>query len=154
DMIRDRPLSREPTQIAEVVQGAASSLRWPSGIRFSKDGLSDLPPVAADPGQLRQVLVNLLENAIQASSPQGDVRVVGIRDGSEIGFAVEDSGPGVDPSIRGRLFEPLVSTKNKGIGLGLALVKRIVERHGGSIAYQTRSSGGARFAVRLPLQSV
>src|SRR5262249_29107676 len=110
DMIRDRPLTREPTRIAEVVQGAASSLRWPPGIRFSKDRLSDLPPVAADPGQLRQVLVNLLENAIQASSPQGDVRVVGIRDGSEIGFAVEDSGPGVDPSIRGRLFEPLVST--------------------------------------------
>lgn len=154
DMIRDRPLNREPTQIGEVVQVAASSLRWPPGIRFTEERLSDLPPVPVDPGQLRQVLVNLLENAIQASSPQGEVRVVGIRDGSEIGFAVEDSGPGVDPSIRGRLFEPLVSTKNKGIGLGLALVKRIVERHGGSIAYQTRPSGGARFAVRLPLQSV
>jgi len=152
DMIRDRPPNRQAIQIAEVVQVAASSLHWPPGIRFTEEKLADLPLVPVDPGQLRQVLVNLLENAIQAASPQGEVRIVGIRDGAEIGFAIEDSGPGVDPAIRGRLFEPLVTNKTKGIGLGLALVKRILERHGGSIAYQARPSGGARFAVRLPIQ--
>ncbi len=152
DMIRDRPLSRQPIQIAEVVRVAASSILWPPGIHFSQEKLADQPPVPVDPGQLRQVLVNLLENAIHAASPEGEVRVIGIRDGSEIGFVIEDSGPGVDPAIRGRLFEPLVTSKSSGIGLGLALVKRIVERHGGSIVYQQRPSGGARFSVRLPLQ--
>ena len=63
---------------------------------------------------------------------------------------VEDTGPGVDEVTRRRLFEPLVTTKEKGIGLGLPLVKRLVERHGGTVAYEPRSAG-ARFVVRLPL---
>jgi signal transduction histidine kinase len=63
---------------------------------------------------------------------------------------VEDSGPGVDVETQRRLFEPLITTKQRGIGLGLALVKRIAERHGGSVSYSTRSEGGARFTVRLP----
>jgi signal transduction histidine kinase len=65
-------------------------------------------------------------------------------------IAVEDSGPGVDAATRRRLFEPLITTKERGIGLGLALVKRIAERHGGSVAYSDRPGGGARFTVRLP----
>jgi signal transduction histidine kinase len=64
--------------------------------------------------------------------------------------AVEDTGPGVDATTRQRLFEPLITTKEKGIGLGLALVKRIAERHGGSIEYSERPGGGARFTLRLP----
>ena len=63
---------------------------------------------------------------------------------------VEDTGPGVDPATRRRLFEPLITTKERGIGLGLALVKRIAERHAGSVAYSDRPGGGARFTVRLP----
>jgi hypothetical protein len=64
-------------------------------------------------------------------------------------LGLQDSGPGVDPAVRARLFEPLVTTRQKGVGLGLALVKRIVERHGGTVAYEPRGPG-ARFVVRLP----
>ena len=63
---------------------------------------------------------------------------------------VEDTGPGVDAATRRRLFEPLITTKERGIGLGLALVKRIVERHGGEVAYEGTPGRGARFTVRLP----
>jgi two-component system, NtrC family, sensor histidine kinase HydH len=106
--------------------------------------------VDGDPVQLRQILVNLVENAVYAASPEGQVVVRGRVAGGEVLLSVEDTGPGVDPSVRGRLFEPLITTKERGIGLGLALVKRIAERHGGGVEYSEREGGGARFTVRLP----
>jgi signal transduction histidine kinase len=94
--------------------------------------------------------VNLVTNAVEAAAPEGEVLVRGTLDGGEACLAVEDSGPGVDPSLRGVLFEPLVTTKLGGIGLGLALVKRIAERHGGTVVHEPRPGRGARFVVRLP----
>jgi signal transduction histidine kinase len=151
DLIRDRPLARAPVSLAEVVAGAAGVVAFPPEVRFSSDGLEGLPLVEGDARQLRQVLVNLIQNAVQAASPRGEVRVAGAREGGDVALAVEDSGPGVDPATARRLFEPLITTKAQGIGLGLALVKRIVERHGGGVRYEPRPGGGARFLVRLPV---
>jgi signal transduction histidine kinase len=150
DMIRDRPLAREPVELATVVGGAVESVKRPAGVSLALEGLDALPPVEGDPGQLRQVFVNLLENAVFAASPDGAVAVRASRADGLVALEVEDSGPGVDPATRRRLFEPLITTKDKGIGLGLALVKRIAERHGGSVEYSDRPGGGARFTVRLP----
>jgi signal transduction histidine kinase len=118
------------------------------------DGLEALPEVHGDPVQLRQVFVNLIDNAVHAASPEGTVAVRAGAEGAAGGAVevhVEDTGPGVDAATQRRLFEPLITTKEKGIGLGLALVKKIAERHGGSVAYSDRIEGGARFTVRLPL---
>ena len=104
----------------------------------------------ADAGQLRQVLVNLLENAVYAASPVGTVTVRGRREPGAVELEVEDTGPGVDPATRRRLFEPLITTKSRGIGLGLALCRRIAMRHGGDVTYSDRPGGGARFTLRLP----
>jgi signal transduction histidine kinase len=150
DLIRDRPLSRSPVPLAEVVAGAAGAVAFPPEVRFSAEGLEGLPSVVGDPGQLRQVLRNLLENAVQAVSPRGEVRVVAAAGEGGVELRVEDSGPGVDAATARRLFEPLITTKAQGVGLGLALVKRIVERHGGSVGYEPRPGGGARFTVRFP----
>ncbi len=150
DMIRNRPLAREPVRLAEVVAGAARAVARPEGVALALDGVDTLPPVEGDPVQLRQVFVNLLENAVYASSPRGEVRVRGRRVDGAIELDVEDTGPGVDPATQLRLFEPLITTKERGIGLGLALVKRIAERHDGSVSYAARPGGGARFTVRLP----
>jgi signal transduction histidine kinase len=96
------------------------------------------------------VFVNLLENAVYAASPEGEVTVrAGSADGA-VAVYVEDTGPGVDAATLRRLFEPLITTKERGVGLGLALVKRIAERHGGTVTYSDRPGGGARFTVRLP----
>ncbi len=151
DLIRDRPLSRTPVSLAEVVAGAAGAVTFPPEVRFSAEGLEGLPAVEGDALQLRQVLVNLLQNAVHAASPRGEVRVAGGREGDAVALAVEDSGPGVDQATARRLFEPLITTKAHGIGLGLALVKRIVERHGGGVRYEPRPGGGARFLVRFPV---
>ena len=111
--------------------------------------LDALPGVDGDPGQLRQVFVNLLENARQAAGTDSGISVQGAVEGRFLAVAVEDGGAGVDEVTRLRLFEPLVTTKPTGIGLGLSLVKRILERHGGTVAYEPRQRG-ARFVVRLP----
>ena len=150
DMIRDRPLVREPVRLAALVEGALGAVRRPATVEVAQDGLAELPPVEGDPGQLRQILVNLLENAVFAASPAGTVTVRGRCEAGVVALAVEDTGPGVDPSIRQRLFEPLITTKARGIGLGLALCKRIAERHGGQVEYVDRPGGGARFTLRLP----
>ncbi len=150
DLIHDRPVVPESVRLADLVEGAAGAISRPPEVAFSAEGLAELPPVRGDPGQIRQVFVNLIENAVHAASPRGQIRVEGWQRDGAVEVAVQDSGPGVDPATRRRLFEPLVTTKARGIGLGLALARRIVERHGGSVRYETGPGGGARFTVRLP----
>ena len=151
ELIRDTPLTRERVALQPLIEDAASALTLPPGVQVDTSGLAALPDVEGDRGQLRQIFMNLLENAVHAVSPAGTVWVAGTVRDEAVEISVEDTGPGVDPSIRRRLFEPLITTKQKGIGLGLALVRRIVERHGGSIGYTSGRSGqGARFTVRLP----
>jgi signal transduction histidine kinase len=149
DLIRDKPLAREPVRIDGLVQEAIGMIRVPPGVRITVTGTTALPEIPGDASQLRQVLVNLLENAVHAVSPQGDVSLSAVDDGV-VQIAIQDSGPGIDPAIQARLFEPLMTTKAKGVGLGLALVKRIVERHGGTITSVSKPGDGARFVVRLP----
>jgi two-component system, NtrC family, sensor histidine kinase HydH len=149
DMIRDKPLSRERLALAQVIEAAAAAVKRPEQVRLQLEGLADVPEVDGDASQLRQVFVNLIDNAVHAAGGQGQVWVRAKASEAHVEVTVEDTGKGIDPAIRSRLFEPLITTKAKGIGLGLALVKRIVERHGGTIAYAPLEKG-ARFVVRLP----
>ena len=152
DMIRDRPLQRAPVQLRDLVDSVLRSLSSPPA-RVTVEGFAALPEVQGDAAQLRQVLSNLIENAFHAAGATGEVQIGAHAEGAHLVVTVEDSGPGVDPDTRRRLFEPLITTKAKGIGLGLALVKRIVERHGGDVSYAPRDGHGARFVVRLPLET-
>ena len=154
DMIRDRPLDIAPAFPSEIVDDALAAIKRPEGVRIVTEGLDQLPQIPADASKLRQVLVNLIDNAVHAVGGAGEVRVSGQVTGGWLVLAVEDSGPGVDPAIRTRLFEPLITTKAKGIGLGLPLVRRIVERHGGTVSYEQRTGSGARFVMRLPTGAV
>ncbi len=150
DMIHDKPLAREPVRLAELAEAAIGAIARPAEVKVELAGLAELPAVEADAVQLRQVLVNLLENAVHAASPSGTVTVRGRREPGAVAVEVEDTGPGVDPATRRRLFEPLITTKSRGIGLGLALCRRIALRHGGDVSYAERPGGGARFTLRLP----
>jgi two-component system, NtrC family, sensor histidine kinase HydH len=149
DMVRDRPLPMDRVALSALAGAAAESVPRPAGVSLAvlaADGLD----VLGDATQIRQALVNLILNAVQAATPSGEVRVVARRDGAAIVVDVEDTGPGVVESVRDRLFEPLITTKDHGSGLGLALVKRVAERHGGSVGHQPRPGGGARFSFRIP----
>lgn len=108
-----------------------------------------------DPDQMRQVLWNLLSNAVQATDEHGHVWVTLSEDRDEAGapwalLEVVDDGPGIPPELRERVFEPFFTTRERGSGLGLAMVSRIVESHGGSIGIRTPSEGGNAFVIRLP----
>jgi signal transduction histidine kinase len=153
DMIRDKPLKAEPVRLQEVWRNAISAVQHHPEVFIEAHGLEALPEVQGDPHQLRQVFVNLLENAVQAVGEAGRVELRARAMPGMVELAIEDSGPGVSEAIRRRLFEPLITTKARGIGLGLPLVKRILERHGGSIAYVPRpeSGMGACFLLRLPV---
>ncbi len=115
--------------------------------------LARVPPVRGDEERLRQVLVNLALNALDAAGPGGSVQVsceLERGDAEDVAIFVDDSGPGVPAEARERVFEPFFTTKAQGSGLGLSIVHAIVTQHGGSIAVEESPSGGARFALRLP----
>jgi two-component system sensor histidine kinase HydH len=96
------------------------------------------------------VLINLLDNALAVTPDDRKVRASVLEDGRDLVFSVRDHGPGVPESERVRIFEPFHTTKVRGTGLGLAVARRIVELHGGSIEVDDAPGGGALFRVRLP----
>lgn len=138
-------------EVLELYRGGVPALRIDAHLE------PQLPTVQADSGRLRQLLHNLVKNAIEATvrvaDPQLSLRTV-CRGGAAtrcIEISVDDNGPGFPPGIMARLFEPYVTTKPKGTGLGLAIVKKIVEEHGGVIWVENRVPAGARVTIRLPV---
>lgn len=115
----------------------------------------DLPAIEGDPTQLRQVMINLVSNAFDAmfdASPSSrNVEITTEYNGNGmISVAVRDHGPGIPEGTQDRLFEQFFTTKEKGLGMGLAIVRSIVEAHGGGIAAENVKGGGARFSFNLP----
>src|SRR5213078_2124355 len=109
------------------------------------------------PIQLQQVLINLVTNAFDAMRdvpiPERRVRVMTERDGdATVEVRVADRGTGISEELRESLFDQFVTTKEEGLGMGLAIVRSIIEAHGGSIAAENADGGGARFHFRLPIK--
>ena len=114
----------------------------------------DVPPMRGNPSECKQVLLNLLYNAIDASPPDGTIRVSCRRERADVVLEVEDQGPGIAAGEMERIFDPFFTTKEpgKGTGLGLAIVHRIVESHGGRVEVEN-TGHGALFRVRVPIAS-
>ena len=114
----------------------------------------DVPRVAVDAEGMKQLLINLLKNAVQASPVGGEIRVLlqFIREPEpQIAIRVEDEGPGLPPDIRQKVFDPFFTTKAHGLGIGLYICHKIATLHEGTITVEDRNSGGAVFVVRLPV---
>ena len=107
--------------------------------------------IKGDPDQLRQVILNLVLNAVQAIGQGGRVVVATGQENGWFTLEVSDSGPGIDPAILPKLFEPFTSGKPGGTGLGLSIVHSIVREHRGEIAVQTKPGQGTIFTIKLPL---
>jgi len=122
------------------------------GLKVVSELASSLPPVLFDPAQLKQVLVNLIKNAMQAMPPQGTLTVRSGSTQEAVWMAVSDTGPGIPPEQLNRIFEPFYTTKNKGTGLGLLIVQRIIRDHGGRIELESTVGKGTTFKLWLPLR--
>ncbi len=154
ELARDRPPELRPTDVAEVVREAALSVPRSSEVTLALDIAEALPPVAVDPGQFRQLVVNLVLNAVQASEAAGgQIELRLASDERDLLLTVEDRGQGLSKDVLSRLFEPLFTTRSTGTGLGLALCRRVVEKHRGTISANNREGGGASFIVRVPLNA-
>ena len=123
----------------------------PAGAILEREVEPGLPPVLADRDQVLQVLLNLVQNALDAMPAGGKVRIVARRDGRVVRFDVADSGAGIPPGDLDRVFEPYFTTKEGGTGLGLAIAQRIAEEHGGSLTAASTPGAGATFTLRLPV---
>jgi signal transduction histidine kinase len=106
--------------------------------------------IYGDPGQLRHLFLNVIGNAIEAAGPGGWVDIAIASGSSTMVVTVSDSGPGPPAAIAGRLFEPFVTSKSEGVGLGLAVARQVAEAHGGSICWD-RDQGHTHFRIELPL---
>lgn len=137
--------------VAEAVQVMEPQMSG-RGVRLR---VSSVPPALLLGGRkaLSGVLVNLLENALQASEAGATVQLIaGVEDGRLV-LAVQDEGCGIAPEDQDRLFQPFFTTRQEGTGLGLAIVRSVVEAHGGEVSVQSLPGKGATFTVRLPLES-
>jgi len=143
-----------PASLHDVVDGALSLYDGLfADVRIERRLAADLPLVRIDAGQMKRVVINLIDNAIEATGRKGLVVVATECDLAEgrARLSVADDGPGVLPEDRDRLFVPTFSTKKRGSGLGLAIVSRIVQEHHGVIRVEDNLPRGARFVVELPL---
>jgi len=155
---RQTPASKRPVSVNDVVEEAMFLLEAgcdKSGIRFVRDLATDLPQIPADPVQLRQVITNLIINAMHAIDSKGTVTVRTVARADSVELLVVDTGVGMSDDVRRRVFDPFFTTKDigKGTGLGLSIVQGIVAGHGGSITVESDPDVGSAFSVRFPLLS-
>jgi signal transduction histidine kinase len=148
ELARSRPLRRALVPAGPVVAQAIATAHLPPAVAVDVSVAEDVA-VDADADQLARVLANLLLNASQAMNGAGRVAVAARREEGRAVLRVHDEGPGVPPDLRGRIFEALFTTKAKGTGLGLALCRRIVDAHGGTLTLEP-SASGALFEITVP----
>ncbi len=153
DFARPNPPIRHKMNINDLAQEVLSRTNLPENIKVVSKLDKSLPQILADPEQLSQVFGNLILNAIQAMPDGGQLEVRSeVSPPAQVAISFADTGVGIPEDNLKKLFEPLFTTKAKGIGLGLAITKTLVEKHGGTIEVQSQPGKGSAFTVRLPIK--
>jgi signal transduction histidine kinase len=138
-----------PFAVGACLREALDLADLPATIEVSLDGLDRLPAVAADAGQIQIVFSNLVRNAAEAMAGTGRLSLTGKTDGDFAEVVVADSGPGIPPDELPRIMEPFFSTKARGLGLGLAISRSIVDKNQGELRAASEPGRGSSFVVRL-----
>lgn len=144
-----------PVRLERILQETLTLLQQEienRGITVNLDLHEPLPAVPADREQLKQAFFNVLKNALEALTSGGRIDISVSPRETELDVAFQDNGPGVDPVVMGRLFEPYFTTKSAGNGLGLMIVQRILQEHGGRVQIVSEPGKGTAVILTLPLQ--
>jgi PAS domain S-box-containing protein len=150
---RPRDLRLESIAVRDVVARALRGLKpapEDAGVTIALERADTWPTVTADADQLQQVLLNLIQNAVQATPAGGTITIRAGEDRSGWRIEVEDTGAGIAPEHQPRIFDPFYTTRPRGTGLGLFVAHGIVERHRGAIEVESEPGKGTRFRIRLP----
>ena len=142
----------EPVDVRQLIDSAIALYRGQPGVRWEIHGDPEISKVKVDPEQMRRVLINLIDNALSAMGGEGTVRITTRAHAGPGSLRIEvaDTGPGIPPADRDKMFIPYFSTKKQGTGLGLAIVHRVVTDHKGSIRVEDNEPHGARFVIEIP----
>lgn len=139
--------------VAAVIDDAAALYRHQPDLVLTVDVARDLPPVVADREELARALTNILRNAVQAMPAGGRITIGAAREGERVRITVADTGTGIAPELLPRIFEPNFSTRTEGMGLGLAIVRRIVEDAGGRVHITSEPGHGTLVTIDLCISS-
>ncbi len=153
DFARPRPPEFQKCVVQDCIDKAVQQAKIADSVSVEIKVSEELPEFDADPFQIQRVLVNLIKNAQQAMQGEGGITISSLysKETDMIEIIVADTGPGIPKDKINTIFEPLVTTKSKGVGLGLSIVKSLIERHNGSIDIESESGKGCRFLIKLPL---
>jgi two-component system sensor histidine kinase HydH len=155
DFLRPAPPCKQEVNLNEVileVKALMGEAAKEKGIAVEDRLESQLPRIAVDLNQFKQVLVNLFKNAVEATEPGGRITLSTSSQDEQVCFAIRDTGKGMPPEVRDKVFHPFFTTKEKGTGLGLAVIHKIITDHRGIIEVETTPGEGTTFTIRLPLR--
>jgi PAS domain S-box-containing protein len=147
---QDLRLELSETTPKSLIREAIQQVKIPKNIIVS-DSTSDDPKVRVDRAKIKRIFINLIENAIDAMATGGKLEISSIRSNSHLEVKFTDTGQGIPENVLRELWKPLITTKPKGMGLGLAICKRIAEAHSGSISVESRIGEGTTFTLELPI---
>jgi signal transduction histidine kinase len=156
DSVRTKQPHAEVVGVREVLEQTLRKLSIPSSVTVKLEIHATLPALRVDALQIQQVLCNLISNGIEAMPEGGtlEIRALENRQDENISISVRDSGSGMTPEQLGKLFQPLFTTKARGIGLGLVVVKNLTQANGGKVEVQSEVGKGSVFTVTLPTTDV
>ena len=144
-------ISTDPAALTDSVLDLVRQVAAQNEVTLRRTFDGTIAAVKCDPEQMKQVLLNLVLNAIQAIPGSGDVSVSAERTEDMLVLRVKDTGPGIPAERVDEIFDPFFTTKQNGTGLGLPIAYQIIEQHGGELALESYSPQGCSFVIRLPL---
>jgi signal transduction histidine kinase len=148
-----RPLRPEFNEvcISEIVKDSISTVAFPKNIHLNVQAEKQIPKIKLDQLMLKRVLVNLMTNSVQAMPKGGRLTIKTRLEGCNVKVFVEDTGVGIPAEVRHKIFQPLMTTKSKGQGFGLAVAKRLIEALNGTIGFESERGVGTKFIITFPV---